>query len=63
MILEMIDIGRQVESVGKKHLDNEKSCLEDRERETKVGRKKMGAFFSRTFISRGNDFDSAVIQE
>lgn len=45
MILEMIDIGRQVESVGKKHLDNEKSCLEDRERETKVGRKKTGAFF------------------
>lgn len=45
MILEMIDIGRQVESVGKKHLENEKSCLENRERETKVGRKKMGAFF------------------
>lgn len=45
MILEMIDIGRQVESVGKKHLENEKSYLEDWKRETKVDRKKMGVFF------------------
>lgn len=63
MILEMIDIGRQVESVGKKHLENEKSCLEDWKQETKVDRKKNGCIFSRTVISCGNDFDSAVIQE
>lgn len=41
----MIDIGRQVESVGKKHLENEKSCLEDWKQETKVDRKKKWVYF------------------
>lgn len=61
MFLEMIDIGHQIKSVDKKHLESEKSYLEDWEHETKEGRK-MGAFFSRAFISCGNDFDTAVIQ-